>query len=446
MKIKKLISLGLAASMALMLAACGEKPTTSESSTTSTSAENTESKADTSKKDVTITVLNTKGGLEKFLEPALENYKEKTGVTVELSSISEGDSPYEAIQKKYAAGEAPTLAIMDCNDIMALAEEKALPLDGEKWAADGGEQYGIKINGTLYSFPFSLEGRGILFNRTAIEKTLGKEFDETSIKNLDDFKAICDELVAAGMESPVVISKEDWSLGAHYLGLVYEQQDGTTEGADALINSIKDGSAKFIDNARFNSLMDTFDVLKQYNINGKDPLAADYDVDNAYFAQGDVAFWFNGNWVWEVVSGFADSDCEFGMLPVVQNTENDKFNTMVNAVGSKQIMVDKNASEEQIQAAKDFLNWLVYDEEAQDVIANKALLVPCFTTYQPNASNKLGIALKAYADAGKTFDQYNKLPGDHWASAGALMQKYLAGKVTREEFAAEYEEYWKSQK
>lgn len=451
MKKNKLLALGLAAVMTLSLTACGGGSTTLEEGAagtgTSEASEAAESgdTATVSTEGVTITILNTKSGFEKFLEPVLADYKEKTGVTVELSSISEGDSPYEAIQKKYAAGEAPTLAIMDCNDIVALAEEKALPLDGEKWVADGGDQYGIKVNGTLYGFPFSLEGRGILFNRTAIETTLGREFDETSIKTLDDFTAICDELVAAGMESPVVLSKEDWSLGAHYLGLIYEQQDGTAEGGDALIASLKDGSASLIDNDRFNSLMDTFDVLAKYNINKKDPLAADYDLDNAYFAEGDVAFWFNGNWVWEVVSGYADSESEFGMLPIVQNTENDAFNSMVNAVGSKQVMIDKGASEAEIQAAKDFLNWMVYDETAQDIIANQAQLVPCFTTFQPDEQNKLGMALKAYADAGQTFDQYNALPGDHWASAGALVQKYLAGKSDRAQFAAEYDAYWQGQ-
>ena len=441
MKKKRLLALGLATIMALSFTACGNNTSADKS----TEVESTEENEKVSSDGVTITILNTKAGMEKFFEPAFEEYKEKTGVTVEMTSISEGDSPYEAIQKKYASGEAPTLAIMDCNDIVALAEEKALPLDGEDWVADGGDQYGIKVNGTLYSFPFSLEGRGLLFNRTAIEETLGREFDETSIQTLDDFKAICDELVAAGMEKPVVISKEDWSLGAHYLGLVYEQQDGTTKGADDFINSIKDGSATMIENDRFNSLIDTFDVLKVYNINGSDPLAADYDMDNAYFAEGDVAFWFNGNWVWEVVSGFADENTEFGMIPVVQNTENDEFNTMVNAVGSKQIMIDKGASEAEIQAAKDFLNWLVYDETAQDIIANQVLAVPCFSTFNAADSNKLGQALKEYADAGKTFNQYNGLPGDHWSTVGALMQKYLAGKSTREEFAASYDEYWKSQ-
>ncbi|MDD2970878.1 MAG: ABC transporter substrate-binding protein [Lachnospiraceae bacterium] len=448
MKMKKIISLGLVLAMVLATTACGGGSTTLEgdSAESTAAAEGTESADGSVSTDgVTISILNTKAGMEKFFEPAFEEYKEKTGVTIEMTSISEGDSPYEAIQKKYAAGDAPTLAIMDCNDIVALAEEKALPLDDEKWVADGGDQYGVKVNGTLYGFPFSLEGRGLLFNRTAIENALGRPFDETAVKTLSDFTAICDELVASGMEKPVVISKEDWSLGAHFLGLMYEEQDGTAEGADAFIASLKDGSQQLIDNDRFNSLFDTFDTLMKYNINGKDPLAADYDMDNAYFAEGDVAFWFNGNWVWEVVSGFADEDTEFGMMPVVQDTENDAFNTMVNAVGSKQIMIDKNAAPEQIQAAKDFLNWLVYDETAQDIIANQVVAVPCFNTFNAADDNKLGQALKAYADTGKTFDQYNGLPGDHWSACGAAVQKYLGGKTDRAGLATELQEYWQAQ-
>lgn len=444
MKLKKIISLGFVTAMVLSVTACGGGSKSLDKETSSAAVGSSAEGVSTD--GVTISILNTKSGMEKFFEPAFEEYKEKTGVTIEMSSISEGDSPYEAIQKRYAAGDAPTLAIMDCNDIVSMAEQKALPLEDEKWVADGGDKYGVKVNGTLYGFPFCLEGRGLLFNRTAIEKTLGKKFDEKSIQTLDDFKAICDELVASGMEKPVCISKEDWSLGAHYLGLMYEEQDGTTEGADAFIQSIKDGSQKLIDNARFNSLFDTFDVLMQYNINGDDPLAADYDMDNANFAEGDVAFWFNGNWVWEVVSGFADTDTEFGMIPVVQNTKDDEFNTLVNAVGSKQIMIDKNASPEQIQAAKDFLNWLVYDETAQDIIANQVMAVPCFNTFNASKDNKLGQALKAYADANLTFDQYNGLPGDHWSTCGAYVQKYLAGKSDRAGLAADLEEYWKSKK
>lgn len=447
---KKALAVFLTSALFLSMTGCGNSETEKvPAKSTSEESAQSSSKDNVSTDGVTISILNSTSGLEKFFEPAMEDYYEKTGVTVEWRNINEGDSPYEAIQKMYAAGDTPTLAIMDCNDIIELGPDKALPLDGEDWVADGGDTYGIKIDDVLYSFPFSLQGRGILFNRTAIEETLGKEFDETSIKTLDDFTTICDELQAAGMEYPTCLSKEDWSLGAHYMGLVFEQQGGKDEVAktgDDLKASLTDGSANMIDNDRFNSIMDTFDVLMKYNINGKDPLAADYEMDNCYFAEGDVAFWFNGNWVWEAVDGYADEDCEYGMIPLVQDSEDDIFNGLVNAVGSKQVMIDKDAKDVEIQAAKDFLNWLVYDETAQDIVANQGQLVPCFNTFDASEENKLGMALKGYVDAGKTFDQYNGLPGDHWAVVGAHIQKYLGGQSTREELASNIDSYWQAQK
>lgn len=466
MKLKKALAIILSTTLIFSITGCGGQSGNTTTDETASNDGTVTAEADTDKSETnegtedaseglstdgtTITFLNSGSGIEKFFEPAMKEYFEQTGVTVEWMNVNAGESPYEAIQKLYAAGNAPTLALLDCNDIVELGPEKGVPLDGEDWVAIGGDTYGIKVDGVLYSAPLSLQGRGILFNRTAIENALGKDFDEYSIKTLDDFVAICDELQAAGMEYPTCISKEDWSLGAHYMGLVFEQQgskDAVGESGDAFRDSLIDGTANMIDNARFTSLMDTFDVLMKYNINGADPLGADYEMDNCYYAEGDVAFWFNGNWVWEVVEGYTEEDMEYGMLPVVQNQGTDDiYNTLCNAVGSKQIMIDKTASDVEIQAAKDFLNWLVYDEAAHVTIADELQLVPCFSTFDASPKNKLGVSLKEYVDAGNTYDQYNGLPGDHWSSVGAYMQKYLGGESSREELASSIDSYWQSQK
>ncbi len=455
MKSRKLVSLLTATTVAAgMLVGCGSTETaettaaeaTTAAGTTAAEAAPESEEPAASGEPVEISILTSKADIVPFFEPALEQYAIDNNLIINFEAVGEGQSPYQAMQVKYASGEAPTLALVDCNDIVALGEEHGVPLDDEKWVADGGNTYGVSVNGTLYGFPFSLEGRGILFNRTAIETTLGRDFDETAITNIDEFSALCDELVAAGMEKPVIITKEDWSLGAHYMGLMYEQQDGTEEGAQAFVDGLKAGD-DVAANERFNSLMDTFDVLKKYNINGEDPMAVDYDLDNANFAVGDAAFWFNGNWVWPVVSTFADESAEFGMMPTFQ-AEGDQFNTLVNAVGSKQFMIDNSASEAQIQAAKDLLNWMVYDEGAHFVMAEEIQSVPSFTTYQASEANKIGIPLKEYADAGNTFPQYNGLPGDHWAEVGRFMQKYLASESTeadRAELATSINEYWTSQ-
>ncbi len=72
------------------------------------------------------------------------------------------------------------------------------------------------------------------------------------------------------METPVALNMEDWSLGGHYLTQVYEEQDGTLEGTTAFLDGLKAGTEDLKSNARWNSLMDTFDVLMKYNMNAGD--------------------------------------------------------------------------------------------------------------------------------------------------------------------------------
>ena len=69
-------------------------------------------------------------------------------------------------------------------------------------------------------------------------------------------------LIAGGMENPTGVMKEDWSLAGHFLSEVYEQR----EDPDGFVSALKDSSASLIDDAKFNEMMDTFDVLKNNNI------------------------------------------------------------------------------------------------------------------------------------------------------------------------------------
>lgn len=426
-----------------VLAGCGENRNGAENS--DTGSDTTTGAA--TRSGVQLTFLNSKSEIQTQLEAIAKEYEALTGVPIEVYATTEGASPFETIQKKYSAGDPPTLAMLDSTDIYTIAGEKGIDLSDEKWADDGGWDIGISMDGTLYSFPFCVEGRGLIYNKTAIEETLGGAFEPSDIKSLDDLKALFEKLKAGGMEYPMIINKEDWSLGAHFLQLAYEEQDGTEEGAAKLVDGLKNGTVKLIDNERFNSLFDTFDVLADNNMNKADPMAADYDLNAAALAEGTSAFWFNGNWSWAEISEYADDSTEFGIIPVVQNTSAGDFaNTQITAQGSKQIMIDREkATPEQQQAAKDFLNWLVYDEKGQDALVNKCNLVPAFKNITLELTNPLGTAIKDYVDRGEVFDGYNFAPGDHWSQLGASMQKYLAKRIDRAGLASEIEAYWKSQ-
>ena len=174
-------------------------------------------------------------------------------------SYGAGEVPYTKITSAYNSGTAPTMAMLDTTDIVALAEEYALDLSAEEWTAECENQL-TKVNDKVYSFPFCIEGRGLIYNKAAIEETLGAEFDPASINSYDSLKALLEELRAKGMENPVVISKEDWSLGAHQLGFIYDTYDGTTAGSTKIIDDLKSGAQNPAEYERMIQFLDTMDL------------------------------------------------------------------------------------------------------------------------------------------------------------------------------------------
>jgi raffinose/stachyose/melibiose transport system substrate-binding protein len=190
--------------------------------------------------------------------------------------------------------------------------------------------------------------------------------------------------------------------------------------------------------------MDTFDVLKEYNYAKSSPVAAEREVSEQKLAEGEIAFMFGGNWDWSLIKDY-NEEANLGLMPVPQNSD-DGANTKLVGGGSKYLFIDSSDtfSEEQIAAAKDFLNWLVSDADGNAFLTEKCALVPAFDNIDASALDPLSISVKNYADAGSLIDNYNYDPDDHYSVVGASMQKYLAGEVDRAGLAKEVEGYWSS--
>ncbi len=137
---------------------------------------------DASLNGTNITLLNTKAEIQAALEEMGAEYEKKSGVHVDVMPVSD-DSPYTKMISLYNSGNPPTVAILDTTDVVALAEEKAADLSGEKWVSEA-EGYTTELNGKIYSFPLCIEGRGIIYNKAVIEKVLGEEFDPASVTTL----------------------------------------------------------------------------------------------------------------------------------------------------------------------------------------------------------------------------------------------------------------------
>lgn len=384
--------------------------------------------------NVAITIFNSKMEIQSQMEEMAEVYSDKTGVEVEVYYSS--DTVAAHLSTRYAGNDPYTISMVDAKDVYALAAEHAVDLSDQEWV--GNMTQAIVIDGKTYGFPVCVEARGIIYNGNAIKAATGAAFDPTSIKTTDDFQALIDACIAGGMETPTGVMKEDWSLAAHFLAEVYEQH----EDPDAFIAGIKDGSIKLIEDAKFNALMDTFDVLKANNYAKAAAISAEREVTEQKLAEGEIAFMFGGNWDWSVINAYDYTD-NMGMMPVPNNSGDGSSDKLVGG-GSKYFFIDSsdNTSDAQRQAAKDFLNWLVLDEEGQDFLVNQCSLVPAYSNITLAVNDPLGASVKQYADTGALIANYNYLPDDHYAKTGASFQKYLADVIDRAGFADEITAYW----
>ncbi len=420
MRLKKVAALSLAAVMTLSLAACGGSGDEGGAESTGTS----------------ITVFNSKMEIQDQFEQAAEEYSEATGVDVEVYYSS--DTVAAHLATKYSSNDPYTLSMVDAKDVYNLAEEHAVDLSDQEWVSQ--TPYAISVNDKVVGFPVCVEARGVIYNADAIEAITGQTFDPAQYQTLDAFKGLLDQLVAGGMEAPVGIMKEDWSIAAHYLPQVYEEQ----ADPEAFVTGLTEGTVDLANDAKYNSLMDTFETLMEYNYAKESPISAEREVTEQKLAEGEIAFMFGGNWDWAVLSAYDYSE-NMGIMPVPQNTD-DGTNTKLVGGGSKYFFIDssENTSDEQRQAAKDFLNWLVNDEAGNAFLTEDCQLVPAFSNIPADNLDPLGASVKSYADAGNLIPNYNFLPDDHYSVLGANMQEYLAGQIDRTQFAQDIVDYWKT--
>lgn len=385
---------------------------------------------------VSITIFNSKMEIQSQFEEMAEKYAEDNGINIEVYYTNDTVSAHLAT--KYSSGDPYTLAMVDAKDIYSLAKDHAIDMSDQEWVKN--TNYAIGIDDQINGFPMSVEARGLIYNADAIEAITGETFNPEDYKTLDSFKELIEQLKEGGMETPTGIMKEDWSLGGHFLSQVSEEQPDVEE----FITKLHEGEADLINNEKFNSLMDFFDVMKENNYAKDSAIAAEREVTEMMLAEGEIAFMYGGNWDWSVINAY-DYTENMGMMPIPQNTD-DGTNEKLVGGGSKYFMIDSSdtTTDEQRQAALDFLEWLADSEEGQKFITEDCALVPAFTNNENEVADPLGKSVKKYADEGAMIDNYNYMPDDHISLCGAIFQKYLAGQMDRAEFATEIEDYWKS--
>ncbi|WP_219835187.1 ABC transporter substrate-binding protein [Paenibacillus sp. R14(2021)] len=389
---------------------------------------------------IKITMVNSKSEIQPQLVAAADAFtKANPTISIEVLVTGGSQSPFEKVSTLYAAGTPATLNMMDAGDIVKF-KDRAVDLSNEKWVADLAQPN--QIDGKTLAFPFAIEGYGFIYNKAVLDKAVGGIFDPKTVSSTKALEELFQKIQSSGA-APLIIGSMDWSLGNHFLPIAYATQSGTD--VVTFLDGLKAGTVKLKDNAQFNGLMDTFDVMKKYNMGSKSPMTVTYEASAAAVAKGEAGITFNGNWMMPEIQK-SNQTTEFGFIPVpVSNDANDKNNHSIAIGATKQIFIDKDKSTEQQQAAaKKFLEWLVYDPAGQDFLVNKAGVIPAFKNITLEPKDSLPKAIKAYNNAGNAIPfGGNYVPGDHWKVLGTSMQKYLVGKEDKAALANDVENYWK---
>ena len=121
MKMKRIMALLTAGTMAFMLAACGgstSSDTSSSSSGDSSASSDTTASSDSASADgTTIELLNGKPEIDTQLQALADAYKEATGVTVKVTTVggSNQATASDTLKKDYQAGTMPDVFVAEAN-------------------------------------------------------------------------------------------------------------------------------------------------------------------------------------------------------------------------------------------------------------------------------------------------------------------------------------------
>ncbi|MCT2536715.1 ABC transporter substrate-binding protein [Aquibacillus koreensis] len=441
MKFKMAVCSLLLVCLVLLFSACSS----SEDSNTTTS-ENGKTNRD---EDVKLTFYTVNDN-NTFSE-IIKAYEEvKPEVEVEMINAQAGldyIQKYEALQ---ASGNAPTLAMLEPATILKY-KDSFLDLETEK------EKYqNLTLSGTVernlfegkfLGVPFTTQGYGLLFNTRVVEEAIGGKFDPESINTQEALAGLFEKIKASGT-TPVIIHGANWSLGSHYMGLNYALQSKSNEDNLNYIEGLKNGEVDLSNDNVLNGLIDTFDILKEYNLRYDDPLVANIEHDGIDFARGNAAFYFMGDWAWANIQPVEGHDKEYGIIPVpISNDPSQYGNNEIPVSEPFLFSIDNTkSSPEQQQAAKDFIEFMVTSEEGQSAFVNLQRITMPYKDVKVESDNLLSPAIQKYAEEGNTINIgiMKYLPGDHYAEIGSVMQKYLTDNIDRQGFIEEFGDYWQS--
>ena len=419
---KKAFALATALMMALSMAACSGG--SASSSTAASTPASTPASSSAAAAKGSVYYLNFKPEQDEDWQALAKKYTEETGVPVTVVTAASGE--YEStLMAEMGKSEAPTL--FQVNGPVGLANwtDYCYDLSGSDIYKElTSEDYALKNGDEVAGIGYVIESYGIIANKTLLEKA-GYSVDD--IKSFADLKKVAediqgrkDELGFAAFSSAGMDGSSDWRFKTHLanLPIYFEYQADGINATDAI-------KGTYLDNYR-----DIWDLYINNSTCAPSELAAKTGDDSRNeFLAGEAVFFQNGSWEYGNLTGDGKyTDDDLAMIPIYIGV-GDEANQGLCTGTENYWCVNKEASEDDIQATLDFINWCVTSEEGTKAMAEEMGFVIPFKKAQesPNLFVKQDAEMTA---AGKTPVSWNftTMPSEEWKNGvGSALTAYAAG-------------------
>ena len=389
--------------------------------------------------------LNFKPEADEAWQNLAKAYTEETGTEVTVVTAASGQ--YETtLQSEMAKSDAPTL--FQVNGPVGLKNWKDYCYDlkdSDIYSQLTSDAYTLKDGESVPGIAYVIESYGLIVNKTLLEKA-GYTLDD--IKSYDQLKTVADDIqskkdelgIKGAFTSAGMDASSDWIFKTHLanLPIYYEYKDEGVDDAAEL-------KGTYLEN--YKNLFDLY--ITDSTCDRAELSAKTADDSRNEFVNSEAVFYQNGSWEYaELAKTFSDE--ELAMIPIYFGVDDENQGL---ATGTENYWcVNKNASEEDIQATLDFMNWCVTSETGtksmaedmgftipfktavaptnvfvkQDLENTEAGLTPVswnFTTMPSEEwKNGVGTALTAYAAETGSWDDVVSAFVDNWAMEKALTE------------------------
>lgn len=418
MKKKRLIAVLLTAAMAAgLVAGCGSKGGEEKAKT--------DDKGGGSGK---VYYLNFKPEQADQWVDLAKQYTDETGVQVDVQTAASGT--YESqLKSEMAKDEAPTLFQVNGPVGLATWKDYCYDLaDSDVYKDVQSDDYVLKEGDEVKGIAYVIETYGIIYNKALLNKYF--ELPDAEVKSIDDLnsfdalKKVADGIQAhkddLGVEgaftSAGMDSSSDWRFKTHLanLPIYYEYKDEGITSTDAI-------KGTYLDN--YKNIWDLYITDSTCEPN----LISSKTGDDAAseFALGEAVFYQNGTWEYNNIKDIGDDN--LGILPIYIGVDGEEDQGI--CTGTENYWcVNSKASEDDIQATLDFMNWCVTSDAGVNGLCKEMGFTIPFKA-NLDSDNVLVNEANKYLEDGKTPVSWNfsTMPSEEWKNGvGSALTAYAA--------------------